>query len=72
MTGGAKPRRRIDVPVWFGKSQLHNLRRFLNRALECAEGRCPKYQVHAWHSIKPLLEKVNYSLEEIKVLEAIR
>ena len=46
----------------FTRTQLIHMRRFLNRACDCCEGRCPDFTIPAWYYIKPLLEKIEAAL----------
>jgi hypothetical protein len=53
------------IAVQFSKGELIHLRRFLNRAVDCAEGKCFQ-RISAWYFAKPLLKKVRDALEEIR------
>ena len=58
-------------PLFLSKYQLISLRRFLNRAIACAEGRCPQYRVSAWYYLKPILEQVDNILKTQKKTKTI-
>lgn len=56
-----------QIAITFNKTELIHMRRFLNRAVDCAEGkRSHFYRVNAWYYTAPLLKKVHEALEKIK------
>ena len=61
-------RKRRSKKIDFSRGELINMRRLLNRAVECAEGRCPTEMsdqlVYSWYA-KPILKKIKEALSQI-------
>lgn len=58
-------RKRTEVGVFLSKGELVHLRRLLNRAVECSEGRCCS-GIFAWYYARPLLNKTQEAIESLK------
>ncbi len=56
----------IYKTVRFTRNDLIHIRRFMTRACDCAEGKCPGELSSAWYYIKPILKRVKLALREIK------
>jgi len=54
------------VTLEFTPTELKTLRRCLNRAVDCCEGRCPGYQVFIWYYVQHIVQKVEDALQTIK------
>lgn len=57
--------------IILSRRELIHLRRFLNRAVNCAEGACDTKpfanQISAWYYVKPLLAKVNQAIANMNL-----
>ncbi len=58
----------MKVNIELSKKQLVDMRRFLSRAVACAEGRCDERRasIGAWYYIQPLQKKVADALKTLK------
>ena len=52
--------------IQFSQSELVNIRRFLNRGIECAEGHCRGRLSVAWYCLRPILEKVQRAIDRAR------
>lgn len=54
------------IPVYFNRTELISLRRFLGRAVECAEGRCPGPLEACWCYLETPLAKIEFACEQMR------
>jgi len=45
------------------KTQMVHLRRLLNRAVKCCEGRCPQFEMPVWYYIGSLVEAIENAMK---------
>ena len=55
------------VNIQFSKHQLIHLRRFLNRGIDCAHGRCtPSGSMDVEYYTDPIMKKIKSAINEIQ------
>jgi len=59
--------RKQTVELRLSRAQLMNLRRLINRAAACAEGRCYPTITVCWYWAKPLLRAVCTALKQAEI-----
>ena len=59
----SKRRRGEKVLIELSIGDVIHLRRFLNRAVDCAQGQCPGTSISAWYYVGPILKKIEQAAE---------
>lgn len=52
------------VSIEFTRNELIHLRRFLNRAINCCEGDCPRYTMPAWYYLEGMMKRIQAAFVE--------